>query len=542
MAKNRKSMNDSIVSPCSTQPSFMRFIKNEYKPNSTVVNTSTQNFYNPYLMNFEWTDLDIDAMSGAKPRALRNFVSGEWKSAAKSIPIVDPMNGEEFIQMPATSLEEGQEFIDNLNSCPKSGLHNVLKNPERFNMWGQVTANLCREFAKKEVMHFFTRAIQRVAPKDYGQSYGEVKVTANFLNNFCGDQVRFLARGFQVSGDHMGQTSQGMRWPYGPVVLVAPFNFPLEIPVLQLMGALYMGNRVLLKCASMTSLVMEEFVKLLHFCGAPKDCVELIHCGGSTMGKIIAKAQPRLLQFTGSSTVAEELCTIVNGRIKIEDAGFDWKILGPDATDVPFKAWNADQDSFNFSGQKCSAQSILFMHQAYDETDFLARYKAHAAARTVDNLTVGPVLSHTNKDIAAHQARLLEIPGAKVAFGGKPITGTKVPACYGMYEPTLIEVPITEAVKPEHFPAVTTEIFGPFCVLIRYTPAQLPMVLYMCETMTAHLTAAVVSNDMTFTQHVLGNTVNGTTYAGARARTTGTYPLTHFYERRPSKPPLRARW
>ena len=31
------------------------------------------------------------------------------------------------------------------------------------------------------------------------------------------------------------------RWPYGPVAIVAPFNFPLEIPVLQMMGALYMG-------------------------------------------------------------------------------------------------------------------------------------------------------------------------------------------------------------------------------------------------------------------------------------------------------------
>ena len=34
------------------------------------------------------------------------------------------------------------------------------------------------------------------------------------------------------------------RFPYGPVAIVAPFNFPLEIPLLQIMGALYMGNKV----------------------------------------------------------------------------------------------------------------------------------------------------------------------------------------------------------------------------------------------------------------------------------------------------------
>ena len=64
--------------------------------------------------------------------------------------------------------------------------------------------------------------------------------------NFGGDQVRFLARGFSNPGDHMGQTSNGLRWPYGPVTVITPFNFPLEIPALQLMGALYMGNKPLL--------------------------------------------------------------------------------------------------------------------------------------------------------------------------------------------------------------------------------------------------------------------------------------------------------
>lgn len=60
--------------------------------------------------------------------------------------------------------------------------------------------------------------------------------------------MRYLARGFSVPGDHPGQMSNGLRWPYGPVALITPFNFPLEIPALQLMGALYMGNKPLLHC------------------------------------------------------------------------------------------------------------------------------------------------------------------------------------------------------------------------------------------------------------------------------------------------------
>jgi 1-pyrroline-5-carboxylate dehydrogenase len=46
--------------------------------------------------------------------------------------------------------------------------------------------------------------------------------------------------------------------------------------------------------------------------------------------------------------------------------------------------------------------------------------------------------------------------------------------------------------------------------------------------MDHHLTAAIVSNDINFIQHVLAHTVNGTTYAGIRARTTGA-PQNHWF-------------
>ena len=95
-------------------------------------------------------------------------------------------------------------------------------------------------------------------PKSYGQAAGEVKVTASFLNNFAGDNVRRLAKSFGVAGDHYGQMSVGHRWPYGPVALVTPFNFPLEIPVLQLMGALYMGNKPVLKPSEQVSVSLVQ--------------------------------------------------------------------------------------------------------------------------------------------------------------------------------------------------------------------------------------------------------------------------------------------
>jgi 1-pyrroline-5-carboxylate dehydrogenase len=42
-----------------------------------------------------------------------------------------------------------------------------------------------------------------------------VTVDAQFLENFSGDNVRYLARSFGVPGDHNGQMSVGHRFPFG---------------------------------------------------------------------------------------------------------------------------------------------------------------------------------------------------------------------------------------------------------------------------------------------------------------------------------------
>lgn len=46
--------------------------------------------------------------------------------------VPDPLNGEPFIRMPDTQLDELAPFEESAKIAPKSGLHNPLKNPERY--------------------------------------------------------------------------------------------------------------------------------------------------------------------------------------------------------------------------------------------------------------------------------------------------------------------------------------------------------------------------------------------------------------------------
>lgn len=180
-----------------------------------------------------------------------------------------------------------------------------------------------------------------------------------FFENFCGDQVRFLARGFANPGDHAGQTSQGFRWPFGPVGIISPFNFPIEIPVLQFMGALFMGNKPVIKPDTRCGFVLEQWIRMMHYCGMPKEDMDFLYADGPAMEKILTQGGVRNTQFTGSTKVAEHLSKLLNGKVRLEDGGYDWKVLGPDVpksqTEIDYVAWQCDNDAYNHAGQKCSA-------------------------------------------------------------------------------------------------------------------------------------------------------------------------------------------
>ena len=470
-----------------------------------------------------------DELSGGKPARLMNFVDGKWVAAKKYKEVLDPISGEPFIQMPDTSEKELAPFIQSLARCPSYGMHNPIMSVERYLMYGQISERLADFLRSGEGENYFTRLIQRVMPKDTQQCRNEVTVTATFLEDFSGDQVRFLAKGQTTPGNHLGQEAIDYRWPHGPVAVIAPFNFPLEIMALQTMGALYMGNKPVLKQATTTSIVAEAFVRLLLHCGMPAQDLLLIHCSGRVMERLATNPVIRFTQFTGSTSVAEGLLELTKGKCRIEDAGFDWKIVGPNAIPsmIDLVATQCDMDAYAASGQKCSAQSLLAVHENWVKLGLLDKIAELASRRSLRDLTIGPVLTWTNEMIEEHIDRLLRIKGAKIQFGGKRLKKHSIPACYGSFEPTAVFIPLNSILQ--HVDLVTTELFGPVQVITRWeSKDDLKLLLTICNSMTHHLTAGVVDNDPDFLNNVLGQTVNGTTYAGIRARTTGA-PQWHFF-------------
>ncbi|KAI8528934.1 hypothetical protein RHMOL_Rhmol12G0186400 [Rhododendron molle] len=422
------------------------------------------------INSLSFATVNAEEVSGSQP------AEGKWTGSSNLNTILDPLNGESFIKV--TEMDETciRPYVESLSKCPKHGLHNPFKSPERYLMLGDVSMKAAQMLSLPKVSEFFSRLIQRVSPKSYQQAFGEVYVTRKFLwfvswlgllqylGIILGNKVMVfvgLMVPFATIHQHVQKFSQKLPL-HVLVAIITPFNFPLEIPVLQLMGALYMGNKPVLKVDSKVCIVMEQMLRLLHDCGLPVEDVDFINADRRTMNKLLLE--------------------------------------------VDYVAWVCDQDSYACSGQKCSAQSMLFMHENWSKSTLLRQMNNLATKRKLEDLTVGPVLTFTTEAMLEHVNKLLQISGSKLLFGGEALEKHSIPPIYGVIKPTAVFVPLEEILKESNFELVTKEIFGPFQIVTEYKDRQLPMVLDALEKMHAHLTAAVVSNDPLFLQARLNYT------------------------------------
>jgi 1-pyrroline-5-carboxylate dehydrogenase len=123
-------------------------------------------------------------------------VAGKWASTEESESVVDCLNGDIIMHVPKTGAKELSTFVDSMASCPKSGLHNPFKNVARYVKLGEISDRIANAMKQPAIADFFAKLTMRVSPKSYAQALGEVRIVWQFLDNFSGDNVRYLARGF----------------------------------------------------------------------------------------------------------------------------------------------------------------------------------------------------------------------------------------------------------------------------------------------------------------------------------------------------------
>ena len=65
-----------------------------------------------------WATVNPWTMSAATPAVGKNLCGGVWTEAKAQKAIIDPLNGEEYLLVPDTSVDEIAPFVSRMKGCP----------------------------------------------------------------------------------------------------------------------------------------------------------------------------------------------------------------------------------------------------------------------------------------------------------------------------------------------------------------------------------------------------------------------------------------
>ena len=95
-----------------------------------------------------WATIDPLALgSTTEIYAVPNCVDGIWTHNTKStIEIPHPLNKDApaIFTIPDTQSDELTPFFESMRKCPKTGLHNPLKNNHRYLEYGEISRKVCQ--------------------------------------------------------------------------------------------------------------------------------------------------------------------------------------------------------------------------------------------------------------------------------------------------------------------------------------------------------------------------------------------------------------
>jgi 1-pyrroline-5-carboxylate dehydrogenase len=359
------------------------------------------------------------------------------------------------------------------------------------------------------------------------EALGEVEETADLLRYYADAMEK--NRGYinelgKMNPNDPGESNFSVLKPYGPWVVISPFNFPMALSSAPIAAALVTGNTVVFKGASTTLYTGWKTAELFADAGLPPGVFNYVSGPGSSVGQALQDA-PDIAgwTFTGSYEVGMQVArNALSGpypRPVIIEMGGKNPTIVSDKADVTQAAVGVMRSAFGLDGQKCSACSRVYVHATvYDE--FVATLVEKTAALKVGDPSERATFMGTviDKNAYADYQRFMELArqDGTVLYGGGAITEGKYGRGYYV-QPAII------ADLGEDHPLVKQELFLPILYVAKVKSVEEGM----AKANDTHygLTAGFYSGDEAEIQYFLNNIQAGTIYANrASGATTGAWP------------------
>ncbi|MCL5267977.1 MAG: aldehyde dehydrogenase family protein [Bacteroidetes bacterium] len=252
--------------------------------------------------------------------------------------------------------------------------------------------------------------------------------------------------------------------PYGVIGIISPWNYPLLLPLGQIIPALLTGNAVVFKPSEYTPLVGDLIAQFLWEAGIPRKIFNIVQ-GGGDVGAALLSSKINKMFFTGSTTTGKKISELAAKTLmplSLELGGKDAMIVLDDA-DIDSAASGALWGAFMNAGQTCVSVERCFVHdKVYDY--FLATLQAKTKTLRTGNgsetgIDIGPIIHKAQFDTIKFQVEDAVRKGARIAAGGDFMDrgGT-----YFISPTVLLDLPMECSLMND-------ETFGPILPIIKFT-------------------------------------------------------------------------
>jgi RHH-type transcriptional regulator, proline utilization regulon repressor / proline dehydrogenase / delta 1-pyrroline-5-carboxylate dehydrogenase len=172
--------------------------------------------------------------------------------------------------------------------------------------------------------------------------------------------------------------------PKGTILVASPWNFPCSIPAGGILAALAAGNAVIFKPAPEAVLVGYELVKLFWEAGVSKEVLQFVPCKDEQGSLLVQDPRIAAVVLTGATDTAKMMLKMRPGLDLIAETGGKNCIIVSKMADLDLAIKDIIQSAFAFSGQKCSACSLVILEaEVYDNPRFKSQLKSAAASLAV---------------------------------------------------------------------------------------------------------------------------------------------------------------
>jgi acyl-CoA reductase-like NAD-dependent aldehyde dehydrogenase len=276
------------------------------------------------------------------------------------------------------------------------------------------------------------------AGKPIRDSRGEVTRAITTLTLAMEESTRIYGEfaPMDVTPDNRGYSAVVKRFPIGPVSMISPFNFPINLAIHKIAPALAVGCPWVLKPASRTPVSALIIGDILSQCALlPPGAFSILPCSRDGADLFTTDDRFRLVSFTGSPAVGWELKARAGRKKVVLELGGNAAVIIDEGTDIADAVERCVFGAFYQSGQSCISVQRMYVHASlYDAfvSAFVARVRALKKGDPLDEETfIGPLISEDDAK------RLEAWVNEAVAAGARVLCGHKRDGAF--YDATVVE-------------------------------------------------------------------------------------------------------